>query len=376
MSWYRAQNHRIRPCFVSGGFLLLFSMIQASFAFAQDLSLQDAPATNGPSQDSRSDSNVQNSRFDRMSALSWMERLINEVQSNSFEMVFVVSSNKRETLPYMWRKGKMPDDSVIEQLSLLNGPGFEQVSHNNQVSIFEPGFAPYSVHGTAVRGPIPRALIYDGIDYTQAYDVLLMGRNRIAGRMAQQVRIISKDKSRFGYHIWLDEQSGLLLKLDMHDLDGSLLQQIQVTQLSVSNQVNEVFRNFSVDQLPVPSASVSANNQDLNWRVDYMPKGMKVLKQDIHRIERTGQLTEYMLLSDGLVDVSVYVMRANNAFTEDVAIASNSHAVVSKTDGRVQVTVVGEIPVTTADKIAESIVLIEPASDLEQGASDSGAGNS
>ena len=301
--------------------------------------------------------------FDPLSARSWMQRLIRQVQSTSFEMVYVVSANKRETLPYMWRRGEMPDGSVIEQLSLLNGPGFEQVVHQGKVSIFEPGYPPYSVPGSAVQSPIPQAFIYDGIDINNAYDSLLMGRNRISGRMAQQIRVISKDKTRFGYHLWLDEETGLLLKLDMYDLEGALLEQIQTTQLTVSDSVNQVFTMFSVDQLPQVTTRVGQAERDLMWRASYLPKGMKVLKQDVHRIERTGQVTEYMLLSDGLVDVSVYVLPANDAISEDMSIATGSHAVVSKTDGRIQVTVVGEIPVTTADKIANSIVIVEQSND-------------
>nr|WP_168710960.1 MucB/RseB C-terminal domain-containing protein [Ningiella ruwaisensis] len=299
--------------------------------------------------------------FDPLSAESWMRRLINNVESSAFEIIYVVTANKRETLPYMWRKGKMPDASQIEQLSLLNGPGFEQIAHQGKVSIFEPGFAPYSVQGNNVQGPIPQAFIYEGIDFTNAYDVLLMGRNRIAGRMAQQIRVISKDKTRFNYHLWLDEQTGFLLKLDMYNLEGDLLEQIQITQLNISENVNQIFSQFSVDQLPQVNVKQNAAPRELIWQVSYLPEGMKVIRQDIHRIERTGQVTEYMLLSDGLVDVSVYVMNANSAFEEDVSVASNSHAVVSKTDGRVQVTVVGEVPVATADRIANSIVITEQA---------------
>lgn len=301
--------------------------------------------------------------FNALSAKSWMNRLIETTASTAFEMVFVVSANQRETMPYMWRHGFMPDGSRIEQLSLLNGPGFEQIAHRGKLSVFEPGYSPYSAQGNNVQGPIPQAFIYAGFDIDASYDSLLMGRNRVSGRMAQQIRVISKDKTRFSYHLWLDEQTGLLLKLDMYDVDGSLLEQIQVTQINVSDNVNEIFANFSVDQLPQVSITSPDPSRRLAWRASYLPLGMKVIKQDVHRIARTGQMTEYMLLSDGLVDVSVYVMSANDAFTEDLSIATGSHAVISKTDGTIQVTIVGEVPLTTAEKIADSIVIVESNSD-------------
>jgi sigma-E factor negative regulatory protein RseB len=371
-------NNRFMQLVIAiAGFFMLCATASASVlvqAMSQDVSLQTSASsgttaegisasTSASADDDDSVDTEQAFIFDPLSAASWMQRLTEEVKSSSFEIVYVVSANKRETLPYMWRRGQMPDGSVIEQLSLLNGPGFEQVVYHGKVSIFEPGYPPYSVQGTTVQGPIPQAFIYEGINFTDAYDVLLMARNRVAGRMAQQIRVISKDKTRFGYHLWLDEQTGLLLKLDMYDLDGSLIEQIQVTQLSISDSVNQIFANFSVDQLPQVSARVTHSDRDLLWRASYLPRGMRVLRQDVHRIERTGQVTEYMLLSDGIVDVSVYVLPANDALSEDMSIASGSHAVVSKTDGRIQVTVVGEIPVSTADKIANSIVVVEPRND-------------
>jgi sigma-E factor negative regulatory protein RseB len=85
---------------------------------------------------------------------------------------------------------------------------------------------------------------------------------------------------------------------------------------------------------------------------------MQIIKQNLRRVSITGEPAEYMLLSDGLVDVSVYVMSANDAINEDLSVISGTTSVVSISDGRIQVTVVGEIPAVTANKIANSIVLV------------------
>lgn len=345
--------------FVAGFFVCLI----CSSVYAQDEQNTNQTKQNalGSEQDlaTQQTPNKRQNTFDPRSARAWMDRLVSQVASQSFEIVFVVSSSEREMLPYVWRRGRMPDNSPIEQLSMLNGVGFEQVMHQGRVSIFEPSRPPFSIVGTNVQSPIPKAIIYGGADIFAGYDLLLMGRNRVAGRMAQQIRIVSNDKTRFGYHLWLDEQSGLLLKLDTYNLEGKVVEQIQVTQVNVSDAIDQRFASFALDQLPEIATQAGVFPKTLKWNVSYMPNGMKVIKQNIHRIERTGKMTEYMLLSDGLVDVSVYVLSASEALSEDISIASSSHAVVTKTDGRIQATVVGEIPVTTANKIANSIVLVE-----------------
>jgi sigma-E factor negative regulatory protein RseB len=95
------------------------------------------------------------------------------------------------------------------------------------------------------------------------------------------------------------------------------------------------------------------------WQVEFLPLGMQRVKQDTHRLAITGQVVEYSMLSDGLVDVSVYIQQASQAFAEGVEYKLETQSVLSRTNGRVQVTVVGEIPLVTAARIAESIALIE-----------------
>lgn len=298
-----------------------------------------------------------NSGFDVLSAQAWMQRLANTVKEVPFEISFVVSSPQRETMPYIWRHATTDNADSAEQLSMLNGPGFEQVRINNKVSIFEPGFAPLSVRANFIDGPIPNAFIHNPALLSAGYDVLLMGRNRVSGRMAQQIRVISKDKSRYQYNLWLDEQTGLLLKLNMYDLKGILLKQIQVTQLSISDDVKEYFTNIQTTQLPPIAAVQNIPNQPLPWTLGFMPVGMEKVTENLRRISLTGQAAEYMMVSDGLIDVSIYVTKASDVIQEDIALTTDATSIVSISDSRIQVTVVGEIPLATAQKIAGSIVL-------------------
>ena len=299
----------------------------------------------------------QENTFDVMSADAWMNRLSNTINQVSFEISYVVSSPRRETMPYVWRRARMENGDSAEQLSLLNGPGFEQIRINNKVSIFEPGFTPLSIRSDFIDGPIPNAFLNNPDLLKAGYEVLLMGRNRVSGRMAQQIRVISKDKSRYQYNLWLDEQTGLLLKLNMYDLQGELLEQMQVTQLSINDDVQQYFYNIQADQLPPVASTQATENQALPWTLEFVPIGMQKVTENLRRISLTGQPAEYMMVSDGLVDVSIYVMKASDANQEDIALTTDVTSIVSISDGRIQVTVVGEIPLETASKMASSIVL-------------------
>ena len=54
-----------------------------------------------------------------------------------------------------------------------------------------------------------------------------------------------------------------------------------------------------------------APQQTLNWHLTWLPDGFKVLSQDRHQLVSTSLPVDYMMLSDGLVDLSVYVSRVD-----------------------------------------------------------------
>ena len=296
--------------------------------------------------------------FDPMSASSWLSRLAEQTKTLNYEVSFVLNIPGKEAQPFLWRHAVIDEDTQIEQLSLLNGPGFENIRVNDVISVFQPGYPPYSMYGNAIDGPIPDSLLHDPKTLQKAYQFLLVGRNRISGRAAQQIRITSIDKTRYGYHLWLDEETGMLLKLNMHDLNGKLLQQIQVTQLSINDRVAEVFSQLQRESLPRVINVNSPPQRKHEWKVAFLPVGMKAIKQDIHQLAITGQVAEYSLFSDGLVNVSIYIQAATGVFQDDVNLNNGANSVHSRTDGKVQVTVIGDIPLVTAQRMARSIEVV------------------
>ena len=290
-----------------------------------------------------------------LSTQQWLARLASVSQTLNFQVSFVQSRAGNEAVPYLWRHAKLQDGSTMEQLNLQNGPGRELIRVGDVVSVFEPDVPPYSMRSAHISGPIPSALLYHPLQLTDSYEFVSVGRARVAGRPAQQIRIVSRDNSRFSYQMWLDEATGMLLKLNMLDLQGKLLEQIQVTSLSIMETPHDYFSLVNPSSLPKPMAMTPNQPRDHSWEVDYMPSGMKEVRRDIRRLALTGQIVEYKMFSDGLVDVSVYVQPAADALGSDLLLRHDLSTFLTLTDGKAQVTVVGEIPLKTANAIATSL---------------------
>jgi len=293
-------------------------------------------------------------------AAVWLDKLRTSLRSLNYRISFVVSRANAESEPFLWRHG-IKSGLEMEHLSLLNGPGREAFRIGNVVSIFEPAVQPYSIRSSYINGPIPQQFFKAPELLNNAYDIVLVGKSRISGLAAQQIRIISRDKNRYSFTAWVDQQSGLLLKLDMLDLDGKLVEQMQVTSLHISDEPDEYFSRIEREKLP-DIASVRAHSPVRHqWQINWLPKGMSLVKQDVHTLPVTGDLVDYVLLSDGMVDVSVYMHKIKGSIVDSGWLRHNSTTLLSLNNGEVEVTVVGKIPATTANAIASSI---RPASQV------------
>ena len=154
------------------------------------------------------------------STADWLARLSEVIETRNFQVSFVQSRADGDTMPYLWRHAVMPNGIKMEQLNLQNGPGRELIRVGDVVSVFEPDVSPYSLKSEHINGPIPSTLLHHPERLKQGYEFVSVGRARVAGRPAQQIRIVSRDNNRFSYQLWLDEDTGMLLKLNMLDLQG------------------------------------------------------------------------------------------------------------------------------------------------------------
>lgn len=284
----------------------------------------------------------------------WLTRLALANRTRNFEVSFVLTRPGQEVIPYLWRHAILEDGTEVEQLNLQNGPGQEMIRIDNVVSVFEPDVQPYSIYATAIAGPVPSDLLYNPTELTKGYQFITIGRTRVSGRAAQQIRIVSRDNNRYNYQLWLDEETGMLLKLNMVDLQGALLEQVQVTGVNLTEAPPVYFNKINPEALPM-AVAMTPQSRRHEWDVGFLPLGMQEVKRETRRLALTGQVVEYKLFSDGLVDVSVYVQPAQESLDSDVLLRNSTNTFLSLTNGQVQITVIGKIPPKTAYEIAHSI---------------------
>mgnify|MGYP001946598678 FL=1 len=294
-----------------------------------------------------------------------LERLSQSLRQVNFNTSFVVVKNNQAE-PYHWLHGivenkeKESDESEkhieLEILALLNGPRRDILRINDTVSYIEPEYAPYSIESEQISGPIPTVFGRDISVLENNYHFVSVGKNRILGRAAQLIRIVPKDAHRFGYWLWLDQQSGLLLKLAVITRKGNLLEQIQFTHLEITDSISENLKQLQSTELPkVVDVVAQQKATDLAWQVNWLPNGFEPVKADRHRINISKQTVEFMLFNDGLTDISVYVNPSKEVNRAIEFANDGATLVLSQVINNIEVSVVGKIPLETAKEIVNSV---------------------
>jgi sigma-E factor negative regulatory protein RseB len=243
----------------------------------------------------------------------------------------------------------------------LNGAQREVMVENNQVICVLPQQRFAFSSNNSKRSSFPISLP-DELDVLESqYQFDIVSSDRVAGRTTQVVAIKPRDKFRFGYQLWVDDKTHLVLRSALVGDDGGFLEQLIFTEIDVRSDIEVI---FLVNDPPVVHTSlsptavkgeVSVNVRNSQWKVINPPAGFKQILHN--RYPKGSRQTEHIIFSDGLANVSVFLESlddSNTALLEGPARmdATNAFGVVVN---KHQAIVVGEVPLITVQQIAHSI---------------------
>lgn len=276
-----------------------------------------------------------------------------------------------------WSGGNMSSLRVVhvtkdgvehERLVHLNGAPREIVREGEKVlCILQPGDKLVAMGGSIPAGPFARAFIRDFSDVSSHYDLSMRGSGRIAGRSAVRLSVKARDEHRYGYRLWLDKETGLLLKSELMDEGhNTALEVFQFSQVVIGSKVDhaalepEQPNGSVIDHLQVADESDSASHPDVKWHADWLPEGFEMASSDMRHAPATKQDVSTLMYSDGLAAISVFVedmpnAAATNMMTRTGATVSVTRLVHGPDKKRHLVTVIGEVPPKTAAAIATKV---------------------
>jgi sigma-E factor negative regulatory protein RseB len=296
-------------------------------------------------------------------ALALLERMRAAATGLNYDGVFVYRRNGHiETIRIIHRAG---ENGEQVRLTSLNGAPREVLRDHRGVTCVRSDQRSVLVDETRGNGVFPvGALRTPGTPLGPHYRVALGGEERVAGRMTREVRVEPGDEFRYGLRLWLDQETGLLLKSTLVDGEGEELEHFMFTSIELPAAIPEealapeVSRDGFAWQT-APEARADRRNDppaESGWRVGWVPPGFAQSAHSRETMPGVRHPVEHMMFTDGLAAFSVYLERVD-ADRPPLQGASRVGAVAAYGTyvADHQVTVLGEVPVDTVERVARSV---------------------
>ena len=287
-------------------------------------------------------------------AQDWLTRLGQAEQQQSFHGTFVYERNGSFSTHNIWHR--VQDGKVRERILQLDGSAQEVVRFDGRTQC---------VSGLLMAGlgdsPNSAARTLDPQKLKNWYELAVIGKSRVAGRPAVIVSLKPRDQHRYGFELHLDKETGLPLKSLLLNDKGQLLERFQFTELNTSDVPTDSELQAGADckAIALDSNKASAGKAAQSWRSDWLPAGFELTSSTSRKDPQTKAQVSSLMYDDGLARFSVFLEPLNGASVVDTRTQLGPTVAVSRRlttpNGDIMITVVGEIPIGTAERIALSM---------------------
>jgi sigma-E factor negative regulatory protein RseB len=294
-------------------------------------------------------------------ALALLTKIRQATQKLSYSGTFIYQQGTRTEVS---RIARIADASGgTEKLEVLDGVPREVVRTRDGVRCYLPASQTVKVERTGAQREFP-TILPDRINELPQYYAASRGEPaRIAGFDCVSVVLTPRDDLRYGYVLWADAATGMLLRARTINDKGETIEQFTFTQLQIGPVARDKVRprhagkNWRVEDAGATPADLSGEG----WTVNPDLPGFQKI-DEVRRKLRETLVVRQVVYSDGLAAVSIFiepladrreVMRtgmsnlgAFNIYTREVA----NHLV----------TVVGETPAASVRRIADRVEFKRP----------------
>ena len=293
----------------------------------------------------------------------WLQHMLENARSLNYKGVFVYVQGPNLEVMSIVHSGD--GDKQRQHLVALNGAVREVTVAGEEVICSLPGQQIAFNTSKYKRSPIPISLPQDLDGLEQSYRFEEKGEDRVANRVTRIISIEPRDNLRFGYRLWLDRETGMVLRSALLDDQGKIREQFVFTEFEVVNQVAQDLLKPQFISARKLATKISGNMfsevilQPV-WQAGELPSGFHTIVQQRSPDSTAGEAAEHIVFSDGLAAVSVFVEKIQD---EEPLLegptsmdAMSAYGVVM--DGY-QVIAVGEVPQRTVEQIARAMQRIE-----------------
>ncbi|HHF1669331.1 TPA: sigma-E factor regulatory protein RseB [Haemophilus influenzae] len=289
---------------------------------------------------------------EELSAKQSLDKMTQALDNLNYEIAFVQTTPANMD-SFRYRHIKQ-DKKTYAQLVTLDGRQQEIIQRDNLVSYFQPNAQAFTLNSGSIVDAMPAVVRANFDKLSSDYDFVKLGKDRVAGRFADTIRIIPKDDFRYQYLVFIDEENGLLLRGDMLDREGKLLDQFRVVTLYIDDRLRGLTDYINKVSMP-PLLKESKNEQisNITWSAGWLPRGFFLNRYTQEVLE--NEIIDSALYSDGLFTFTLFVSNAGSNNLPENTWKQGAYTIYSEVIGGKEITFIGQLPISTAKRIVQEV---------------------
>jgi sigma-E factor negative regulatory protein RseB len=298
---------------------------------------------------------------------AWFNRMSEAVERLSYRGTLIqVEGERIESFRVIRR---VDDLGSRERVFALNGPLRETIRMGDHVRSSADGRP--SVWMPSVIQPklMWQQSTQRSVDVVQAYDVRLEGVERVAGYWAQRIDLVPKDGFRYGQRLWLERDTGMLLKSVIFNRDGQRLSEQGFVQIELGIRISDADLEPTAPAVAILEKSVEAQSGGVGrgnspmvgrmlrplWAPKQVPAFFHLVNAHHGRSE-VNSAFDHLLFSDGLSSFSVYIDHSPTQAIDARMHSLGALHVFTGMMGQRQFTVMGQVPQETVEFVGRQFL--------------------
>lgn len=295
------------------------------------------------------------------SVTEWLMRLHEASRQRAYMGTLVVSAGASMSASRIWHV--CDGEQQMERVDTLTGAPRTTIRRNNEVITFAPDTKTAWVDKRESLGLFPELLRTPSNAIPEFYGVNETGTERVAGYLADVVEIQPKDAWRFGFRIWSEKKTGLVVKLQTLGEQGAVLEQVAFSELQLDAPVSmgkltrlmKDTKGYDVQRPVLKKTTAEAEGWRLKEQVPgFLP--MSCHTREVPDAPGGGAAPMQWVFSDGLASVSLFVepFDPQRHVQEKAMVTGATHSVTRRV-GAYWLTALGEVPTATLRRFAYAL---------------------
>lgn len=293
----------------------------------------------------------------------WLTRIHDASRGRSYTGTLVVTSGSSMSTSRIWHVCNGVDQ--MEKVETLTGSPRITIRRNNHVITFDAESRHAFKEQRDSLGLFPELLKVPNESLPRFYELQADGTQRVAGHSADVINVKAKDDLRYGYRIWAEQKTGLVVKLQTLGDEDRVLEQVAFTELKLNapvrmDQLQAQMKATAGYQLVEP-ALTRTTPEEQGWRLKQEVPGFVSMSCHVRALTLGDKGSEskspmHWVFSDGLASVSLFIEAYDSKRhqREGLGELGATHS-LSRKMGDFWVTVLGEVPPLTLKRFAESL---------------------